>query len=265
MSRLRLHTIFALGLVMAAGTAGAQQATPTPGGISQTILVGTAVPPFGFLDPTTGNAAGFSVEVMNAIAADAGFQVEFRYFDAFGDVLPALLAGQIDVAATSITITAPRIEMGVAFTGVYGRWTEALIVAASDQTPYRSIDDLQGKTIAAGAGTTYIAGLQAKPGGFFSDVLVLANDPGIDAVRTGAVDAYLTNAALVAFQQARGNWTDVRVVGADTYQPTFRAAGGIAVRHEDLELLGLIQRSLSKLIANGTVAGLATQWGVNAP
>lgn len=235
------------------------------GANAQTLVVGTAVPPFGFIDQSTGAPAGFSVDVMNAIAADAGLQIEFRHFDTFGDVLPALIAGQIDIAATSLSITAPRIEMGVAFTAVYGRWTEALIVAATDQTPYRSIDDLQGKIIAAGAGTTYIAGLQARPAGYFGEVRVLANDAGIDAVRTGAVDAYITNAALVAFEQARGNWTDVRVVGTDTYQPTFRAAGGIAVRHDDVELLGLIQRSLAKLIANGTVAGLTQQWGLNPP
>lgn len=60
----------------------------------ETDLVGTAVPPFGIMD-SSGQLTAYGVDVMKAIAADAGFDVEF------GELIPALLAGAIEDQASS--------------------------------------------------------------------------------------------------------------------------------------------------------------------
>ena len=228
----------------------------------QVYKVGTGVVPFGFADPRTNSTQGYSVDVMNAIAGDAGFQVQLTALASFGQILPALVSKQVDIAASSITITPERKAMGVDFSDVYAIWTECLVVARNDSTQYKSLDDLKGQITAAGVGTTYLDDLKARA--IFKDVKAFPTlDGAVNAVKSGEVKGYLTNAAQMTYLQKHGQYQDVLVVRS--YVPVHHSQGGIAVRRGETDLLNKINTSLGKLKANGTLKTLGDKWGIVPP
>ncbi|HEY7297472.1 MAG TPA: ABC transporter substrate-binding protein [Xanthobacteraceae bacterium] len=228
----------------------------------QVYKVGTGVVPFGFSDPKTNSTQGYSVDIMNGISRDAGFQVQFTGFASFGQILPALVSKQIDIDASSTTITPERKAMGADFSDVYAIWTECLVVARNDSTQYKSLDDLKGQVMGAGVGTIYLDDLKAKGG--FKDVKAFATlEAATNALKSGEIKAYLTNAAQMTYLQRQGQYQDVLVVRS--YVPVYHSSGGIAVRRGETELLNKINASLRKLKANGTVKTLADKWGIVPP
>ena len=233
-----------------------------PASGQQVLKVGTGVAPFGFVDAKTNTPAGFSVEVMTAIAKDQGMQIQFVVMPVFGEMLPALVAKQIDINATSTTITPERRAMGVEFSEPYARWTEGLIVAKADQTPYKLVDELKGEVVAASVGTIYLAGLKSKTG--FKEVRTIANAAqAVLAIGKNEIRGYLTASPLLAHMHKAGQLDDVRLV--DTYVPAYPSIGGIAVRKEDTELLGKINAGLAKLKADGTLKAIADKWAILLP
>ena len=64
-------------------------------------------PPFAYIDEKTGQPAGFDVESMNWIAKKMGFKVEHKPM-AWDGIIPSLLAKQIDMIASGMSITDKR-------------------------------------------------------------------------------------------------------------------------------------------------------------
>ena len=63
-------------------------------------------PPFSFLQNE--EPAGFSIDLMKAVAADVGRDVRFSYVDSFAAMLGNVETGQVDGAIANISITADR-------------------------------------------------------------------------------------------------------------------------------------------------------------
>lgn len=233
-----------------------------PAESQQKLLVGTAVAPFGFTDAKTGQPAGFSVDVMNAIAKDQGLTLEFEVMPAFASLLPALVAKQIDIGAASTAITQERRAMGIEFSRPYSRNTEAMLVAAADAGAYRSVDDLKGEVVGVAAGSIYLAGLKTKTG--FKEVRPFTDTAeAVLAVAKGEIKGFLTARPLVVHLQSQGQLQGVRIV--ETYQPEYPSIGGIAVRKEDTDLLAKIDAGLAKMLADGSLKTIANRWAMTLP
>ena len=63
-------------------------------------------PPFSFVE--TGEATGFSIDLMRLIAEQLGREVQFTYTDSFPDMLAAVETGAVDGAIANISITSGR-------------------------------------------------------------------------------------------------------------------------------------------------------------
>lgn len=88
-------------------------------------------PPFAYIDEKTGQPAGFDVDSMNWIAKNMGFDIEHKPM-AWDGIIPALLAGQIDMVCSGMSITPERAKM-VQFSNPY--WTVSRVfVAPGDST-----------------------------------------------------------------------------------------------------------------------------------
>src|SRR5262245_7833033 len=75
--------------------------------------------PMGFVSETTpGKFEGLDVEIMKTLANSLGVALEVNPQENFKDLIPALLAGQGDVIASSVTITKER-EKVVSFSDSY--------------------------------------------------------------------------------------------------------------------------------------------------
>jgi polar amino acid transport system substrate-binding protein len=100
---------------------------------ARTVTVGTSAdfPPFEYIE--NGQFVGFDMDLMREIAKIAGFELKFVDMS-FDSLIPALRAGQIDVAAAAMTITEERKKV-VDFSMPYWTADQSIIVKAdSDLT-----------------------------------------------------------------------------------------------------------------------------------
>lgn len=109
--------------------------------------------PFEFADPDSDiGYSGFDVELVQAIAATAGLEVEIveSGFDALTSGT-AMAAGQCDMAASAMTITEERAEQ-IDFSDPYYASLQSLLVPAGGDLT--GIGDLEGTVVGVQSGTT---------------------------------------------------------------------------------------------------------------
>lgn len=104
---LRLTLVVGLGcLLLLAGCSF--NSSSTAAGKTLTIAVEGTYPPFEF-QSQTGELQGFDVDLMNAIAKEAGFKINYQNLP-FAGMIPALQAQTIDAAVAAMTITEQRAK-----------------------------------------------------------------------------------------------------------------------------------------------------------
>jgi polar amino acid transport system substrate-binding protein len=223
-----------------------------------TIKVGItpAGQPASGLNPQTKVPEGFGVEIIQAVAADAGLRVEFRPMN-FRELQQSLLDNKIDVIAGSFGIT-PERQKVVDFTHSYGSYQDVLIVRASNSAAYKSVADLKGLKIATSRGSSYVKPLEQA-----GALLSLSDTPpeSIAKLEAGSVEGVIDNGLQMNFLLRTSGKTDLRTV--KTYQPIFVGHLAFAVRKGDSDLLMKLDRSLSKLEAASTVATIKKKWGLD--
>jgi polar amino acid transport system substrate-binding protein len=117
-----------------------------------TVTIGTNAeyPPFEYVDEE-GNITGFDVELMEAIAEEAGFEYEFVN-TRWDGIFVALASGEFDAVISASTITEEREEM-VDFSDPYFNAGQRIAVRA-DETEIEGPEDLAGKRVGVQLGTT---------------------------------------------------------------------------------------------------------------
>ncbi len=113
------------------------------------VVTNPEYPPFEFVD-SDGTIAGYDVDVMNEVAKLAGFKVEYEAI-AFDAVIPSVITNPNTIGVSGISITEERL-LNVNFSEGYIDAGLALIVKTD--SPIKSENDLQGKTIGVQLGTT---------------------------------------------------------------------------------------------------------------
>lgn len=107
------------------------------------VGIDTTYPPFEFKEGD--KYKGIDIDLINAIAKNQGFKIELSPMD-FGGIIPALQAGQLDVAIAGMSITDERKKI-VDFSEPYFDAGLTLVVK-KDNKDISSVDDLKGKTVA---------------------------------------------------------------------------------------------------------------------
>ena len=110
------------------------------------VRVGTegTYPPFTFHDPSSNELTGYDIEVIEAVADEAGWDLEFVEAP-FDSIFPALDSDRIDVIANQITINDERKARYLLTPYTYSR---GVIVTAADNDDIKTLDDIKGKTAA---------------------------------------------------------------------------------------------------------------------
>ncbi|MGH9318448.1 MAG: ABC transporter substrate-binding protein [Vicinamibacteria bacterium] len=211
--------------------------------------------PFTFLDVDTNAPRGVMVDVVRAVAEDAGFPVEVRILP-FNALIPSLTSGRIRLIAAAMVMTPARKEV-IDFSEPVYSYGEALIVSSSDGGDYRSLGELKGRVVGAQVGTVYIDALRSS--GLFPEVKVYDSIADIlRDVNVGRIEAGFGDHPIVAYQIGTGSYPDVRLVAG--YEPRIVGEIGIGVRKEDADLLARLNQSLSRLKANGTLDRIFAEW-----
>lgn len=253
-SKALVAGVLATSMMLFAGCGGndaAQDANADAENQEAVVLtVGTnaAFEPFEMMAEDGETIIGFDVDLINAIAADQGMEVEMVNME-FDGLVMAVQNGQIDASIAGMSITPERQEQ-VAFTAPY--YDAGLNIAvAADNTDITSEADLAGKVVASQMGTTGAAkALELQEAGVVADVKLLENiNVCMLALGNGEVDAVImdipVNGAYVAAHP------EVAKIAAE-FEVEVPEQFGIAVSLDNTELLDKLNAGLENVKANGT-------------
>ncbi|MCL6559067.1 MAG: basic amino acid ABC transporter substrate-binding protein [Firmicutes bacterium] len=228
---------------------GAQPQQQAP---KQKIIVGsdTTFAPLEFQDQKTGKYVGFDVDLIYEIAKVENLEVDFRSMP-FDGLIAGLVANQIDVAISSMSITEKRKE-SIDFSEPY--YKSGLCVAVqSKNEKIKGLDDLKGKTIAAQSGTTGETEAKKIEG---AKVRSFTNsDQTFMELKNGGVEAVINDYPVTQYFIKQGN-SDVKIVGGRFDSEDY----GIAVPKGKTELLNKINHGLRELKKNGKFKEFYMKW-----
>jgi polar amino acid transport system substrate-binding protein len=264
-----LSILMSLGLIVSACSPAATPAVPEataypgaaensqaettagyPAGTVIRIATDATFPPFEMVDEATKELTGFDVELMKAIAEQAGFEYEFVNLP-FDPMLAGVAECQYDMAIAAITITDER-KAQFLFSDPYIDAGQIIIVQSGNDA-IKSKDDLSGKTIGAQLGTTgeieaqAIEGVDYKPYDTYDlAFLDLAN---------GQIDAVIADypTALGFIEQ---NPDKLMTVGEKFTNESY----AIAICNERTDLVDIINPALQAVKDAGVIEKLAAKY-----
>lgn len=244
----------ALGVLVLAGCGG----SPTSETQGNVLKVGTNATfvPFEFVGEDQ-RLTGFDVELVQALADEMGMQVESHNI-AFDGLIPALGTGQIDLAASGMTIT-PERAAKIEFSSPYYR--SGLGVIVPQDADVQSIADLRQRKVAVQMGTT-----GAQKAAEIDGVVLRTFDHNSDALlelTKGGVDAVVSDLPVLQYFMATTKNASVKLIPIDTEKPEYF---GLGIKKGNVELKEKVDRALETLKQNGKLDELYQKYfHENAP
>lgn len=224
-----------------------------------TVGTGATYRPFEYETPNK-ELVGFDVDLMKAIAKEAGFEVKFINTPWDG-IFAGLNNGDRDIIMSGITITEKR-KQAVDFSHPYFLAHQLILTNAN--LKIQSIKDLEGKLIAvvnasAGDITASKAFGKASP-----NIRRFDNTPlALEELANGGVDAMIGDVGVLQWytkQNPEKKFNQCRDPGFE--EQYF----GIGVKKGDTKVLEDVNRGLEKAIASGAYQEVFTKWfGAEAP
>jgi cystine transport system permease protein len=245
---LRLLALLLLACAVVVGVPAAAHADA-----DRTIRVGTegVYPPFSYRDPDTNQLTGFDIEVMKAVAEEAGWKVDFVEAP-FDSLFPALDSKRIDVIANQVTIN-PELKARYLFSTPY-TYSHGVIVTAKDTDDITSLADLKGRTTAQTSSSNWAQ--VAKDAG--AKVQYVQDfGPGVQLLIQGRVDAIVNDNIAVLDYLATSGTDQVKIAG-DAGDETLEQA--LAFRKSDPQLQQEADAAIKALTDDGTLAKISDKY-----
>ena len=225
-----------------AASAPAPVAAPAP----KVYTVGTdaAYAPFEFQNEK-GEIVGFSVDLLTAVAEKGGFQVKFVNTPWEG-IFNALGQGDRDLLISSITITDER-KQTMDFSDPY--FDAFQLIAVKESSKVAKFDDLKKLKVGVQTGTTgdeVVSKLQGKTS---TQIKRFESTPlALKELEAGGVDAVVADNGVIVHYVANNPAAKFKTVSDTAFAPE---QYGIAVKKGNAELLGLVNKGLAALKADG--------------
>lgn len=245
--------MLAVAFTLAAFTAGCGQQQPTAGSQAKVLRVGseTTYPPFEFQDEKSREFTGFDIELIKAVGKQMGYEVQINGMN-FDGLIPALEAGQIDVIASAMTITAERAKK-VSFTKPYYKSGVTILVPKNNET-IQGFKDLDGKRIGVQIGTTSADEAKKIPGAKVSEFNT--TDQANLELKTGGVEAVLNDLPVNDYYLVQGGAKDAKIVGTPLNAEEF----GFAISPKNAELTAKLNTALEELKKNDEYEKIYMKW-----
>jgi polar amino acid transport system substrate-binding protein len=248
----RISLIVVSVLVLSALLLGACSPAATSAATKTKVRVATdaTFPPFELVDEKTKDLTGFDVELMNAIAAKANFEIEWTNVG-FDSMLAGISECQYDASIAAITITEDR-KTTMDFSDPYINAGQ-IVTVRKETTDIQSKDNLTGKKIGAQIGTTgaieagKISGAEVKTYDAYDQAFLDLAIGQIDAV----IADYPTTLAFLAT-----NPDKLMTVGQVFTDENY----GIAICKKKTGLAAPINQALKALKDDGTIKKLEEKW-----
>jgi polar amino acid transport system substrate-binding protein len=263
-------------LLVACGSTTSSTNVPTPNSATPTVTppndlltpgtltVGsdTTYPPQEYIDTSTGQPAGFDIDLITDIAQRMGLKVKI-VSAGFDTIIDSLVAKRFDVVISAVTINAQR-EQQVDFVPYFNAG-ESLLVPKGNPKNITSITTACGLNIGVQTGTVEQSDAQAA-----SAACTKAGKPAINITalqdQTSVVQLLATNRVDATYQDSPvtdyyllQNPGQFQVGGAVVNA----APEGIAVRKGDSSMLTAVQTAFNQLKAAGTYDALFKKWDLD--
>jgi polar amino acid transport system substrate-binding protein len=226
-----------------------------------TLTVGsdTSYAPAEFIGTDGQTPVGYDVDIAKAIGATLGLKVRVQTSE-FTGILPAL-GPKYDLGISSFTINKERL--GAVNMVSYFNAGTAWAVKKGNPKGF-SLDDVCGKSIGVQTGTVQedpdLSGRNKKctaDGKQPINIVTLKNQTDVTTrLVNGSIDAMAADSPIIGYALTQTNGQLERL--GDVYDS---APQGIAVAKSDKALAEVIQKTLTKLIADGTYKKILDGWG----
>lgn len=198
---------------------------------------------------------GFDVEVIEAIAANLGYSVEWVNSD-FSGLMGQLEADKIDTIANAVAVTDERKEK-YAFSDAYS-YAGVTIVTHKDNADINTLDDLKGKTVSGVLGSNNVKNLESFDKNGDITIRTYENRDGaqLEAINK-RVDGYV-NAKSSLLAEIQKSDLPLKFVGEpfiyeDVAFPFRKTA-------ENEELIKAINTEIQKLREDGTLTKISEKY-----
>ena len=209
-------------------------------------------PPMEMVDANK-QIVGYDIDLINAVAKEAGLAVEFKN-TAWDGIFAGLDTGKYDAIISSVTITDER-KAKYDFTDAYTSIGQILVVPKTDKTT-KTIADLKGKKVGSQIGTTgamevkKVAGVESKT----YDEIGLA----FEDMAAGRISGVVCDEPVAAhFALKKKEYKEkFKIVGK-----AFTKEGyGIVVKKGNTELVTLLNKGIKAVKAKKLDTKIHTKW-----
>lgn len=210
------------------------------------LIVGTdaTYAPMEYMDEK-GNIVGIDIEIVNAIAEAAGFEVEYKNYG-WEPLFPAVDNGEVDFAVSSITITDER-KQSFDFSDSYFIANQLILVP--EDSDIESFDELADKRVSVQINTTghlVVADLLGKTS---SKIVATETMPlAITEMINGNADASVGDNAVIIDYQTNNPDVKLQTIEDDSFEKEYY---GLMVKKGNQEILDLLNEGIEKIKANG--------------
>lgn len=215
-----------------------------------TVATDNAYAPFEFIDEETGELVGFDVDLIKALAEEAGIEIEIEQL-AFDGIVAGIGSGKFDIGIAGMTITEERKE-NIDFSQPY--YEAGLILAVHESNDeIKSIEDVDGKVVATRVGSTsenYIAENTEATAEAFPEIT-----EAYQVTLQQKVDAVLYDLPNVLYYSTKETGGQLKTVGERLTGEDY----GIAFP-KGSELRDPIDEALTTLKENGTYGDIYEEW-----
>lgn len=211
-------------------------------------------PPFN-MKTRTGQIIGIEPDLANALAETIGARAEFVERP-FGQLLDALVAGEVDIVMSQVTMT-PQRNTKVAFAGPYFISGKAILTKSATLAKADDADDINraGITLATLAGSTSEEFVkQAVPSARL--VGTTDYDQAVSLVVNDEADAMVADFPICVISVLRFPDADLSTIASPfTFEPI-----GAAIPANDPLFTNLVQNYMNMLEGTGLMSALQSKW-----
>ena len=230
--------------------------TQKDAGKTFTVGFDAEYPPYGYMDDN-GEYTGFDLELAQAVCDMEGWELVKTPID-WDSKDMELDSGSIDCIWNGFTINGR--EDDYEWTQAYADNSQVIVVA--ENSGIASLADLAGKTVgvqAASAALELLQGDQADLAGTFSGLQEFADyNSAFVELQAGSVDAVAMDIGVANYQlKTRGEGYKIldEVLNSEQY--------GVGFKKGNTELCEIVDKDLTKLAEDGTVAKLAEKYDIS--
>ncbi len=215
-----------------------------------TVACDATWPPFEIVNEQTKELDGFGPELMRAIAAKAGLDIELVNVN-FDSLMAGISQCQYDMAVSSITITENR-KKTILFSDPYYAAGQ-IVTVRKDNTAIKNKDDLADKTVGGQIGTVGIDEAKKIPGAKVKTY----DDVGLafQTLINGQIDAVIADNPVAALYVSK-NRDKLMTVGSVFTNEYY----GIAICKKNADLVPKVNAALKALKDEGFMDQLSKKW-----